>query len=178
MSVRTYKQRQRADTADETRRRILDAVYQRLRDAPTEPVSIEEVAAQAQVSRSTIYLVFGSRVGLFDALADDLRKSGGFERAVDVANDANPRESLLDSIRLSVSIFAEHRDVLRVLYSMSQLAPDAFSGAFQRMGEGRAAGLARYAQRLAERNELRADVTVDDAIHLLWAVAGFEFFDQ
>jgi AcrR family transcriptional regulator len=58
-------------------------VYQRLREAPTEPVSIERVAAMADVSRSTIYLVFGSRAGLFDALGDDLRRKGGFDRPVD-----------------------------------------------------------------------------------------------
>src|SRR4051812_50218880 len=95
MSARKYRQRQRADTADETRRRILDAVYQRLRDAPTEPVSIEEVAALAQVSRSTIYLVFGSRIGLFDALADDLRKSGGFGWGGCVRDGAKPPERMV-----------------------------------------------------------------------------------
>jgi hypothetical protein len=77
-----------------------------------------------------------------------------------------------------VLIFAEHRDVLRVLYSMAQLDPEAVGGAVQRMGEGRAAGLAWLAQRLAAHDPLRSDVTVDAAAHLLWAVTGFEFFDQ
>jgi len=178
MGIRKYEQKQRAEAADETRRRILDSVSQRLREAPTEPVSIERVAAMAGVSRSTIYLVFGSRAGLFDALGEDLRKSGGFERAVDATNAANPRDGLLGSIRLSVSIFAEHRDVLRVLYSMSELDSEAVGGAIQRMGEGRAAGLAWYVRRLAECNELRADLAVEDASHLLWALTGFEYFDQ
>jgi AcrR family transcriptional regulator len=178
MGVRKYEQKQRAEAADETRRRILDSVYQRLRDAPTEPVSIERVAAMAGVSRSTIYLVFGSRAGLFDALGEDLRKSGGFERAVDATKVDNPRASLLESIRLSAWIFAEHRDVLRVLYSMSQLDPDAVGGAIQRMGDGRASGLAWYVEQLAKRNELRAGLTVEDATNVLWALTGFEYFDQ
>jgi AcrR family transcriptional regulator len=178
MGIRKYEQKQRAEAADETRRRILDSVYQRLREAPTEPVSIERVASMAKVSRSTIYLVFGSRAGLFDALGEDLRKSGGFDRAVDATNVDNPRYSFLDSIRASVSIFAKHRDVLRVLYSMSQLDSDAVGGAIQRMGEGRAAGLAWYVEQLAECNELRADLTAEDATHLLWALTGFEYFDQ
>ena len=178
MALRKYEQRQRADAADATRRRILDAVYQRLRDAPAEPVSIERVAALADVSRSTIYLVFGSRAGLFDALGDDLRTKGGFDRPVEAAHDGDPRKSLLDSIRLSVPIFAEHRDVLRVLYSMSQLDPEAVGGAVQRMGEARAAGLSQHARRLARQGHLRADLTAESAAHLLWAVSGFEFFDQ
>ncbi|MEU7899970.1 TetR/AcrR family transcriptional regulator [Nonomuraea sp. NPDC049152] len=178
MATRKYQQRLRADAAEETRRRILDAVYQRLREAPTEPVSIERVAAMAEVSRSTVYLVFGSRAGLFDALGDDLRERGGFDRVADAAGSPDARESLLESIRASVPIFAAHREVLRVLYSMAQLDPEAVGGAVQRMGEARAAGMVWHAHRLAEQNALRADVTVTDAAHLLWAVTGFEFFDQ
>lgn len=178
MATRKYEQRLRADAAEETRRRILDAVYQRLCEAPTEPVSIERVAALAEVSRSTVYLVFGSRAGLFDALGDDLRKRGGFDRAPDVAGNPDARESLRESIRASVPIFAEHREVLRVLYSMAHLDPEAVGGAVQRMGEARAAGMAWHAERLAAQNALRADVTVDEATHLLWVVTSFEFFDQ
>jgi hypothetical protein len=51
-------------------------------------------------------------------------------------------------------------------------------GVIQRLGETRAAGLARHAQRLAEHDALRAGVSVADATHLLWAITGFEFFDQ
>ena len=67
-----YNQRLRAESAAETRQRILDAVAERMRTAPTEPVSIDQVARLAKVARSTIYVVFGSRVGLFEAFAEDL----------------------------------------------------------------------------------------------------------
>ncbi|QNE21536.1 TetR/AcrR family transcriptional regulator [Kribbella qitaiheensis] len=178
MTTRQYEQRLRADTAEVTRRRILDAVYRRLREAPTEAVSIERVAAMAGVSRSTIYLVFGSRAGLFDALGDDLRRRGGFDRTVGSTDRPDARESLRESIRASVPVFASHREVLRVLYSMAQLDPEAVGGAIQRMGEARAAGIAHHTDRLAEQNALRTGVTAAEAANLLWAVTGFEFFDQ
>lgn len=178
MATRKYEQRLRADSAQETRRRVLDAVYQRLREAPTEQVSIERVAAMAGVSRSTVYLMFGSRAGLFDALGEDLRSRGGFDRTADAAGHTDARAGLMASIRASVPIFAAHREVLRVLYSMAQLNPEAVGGAVQRMGEARAAGVTWHAQRLAEQNALRPGVTAVDAVHLLWAVTGFEFFDQ
>ena len=76
--TRKYEQQIRAEAAEETRRRILDAVAQRLREAPTEPLSLDRVARLARVARSTIYLVFGSRAGLFDAFADDLWARTGF----------------------------------------------------------------------------------------------------
>ncbi|WP_329126789.1 TetR/AcrR family transcriptional regulator [Streptomyces sp. NBC_01465] len=178
MAPRKYEQRLRADAAEETRRRILDAVYQRLCEAPTEQVSIERVAAMAGVSRSTVYLVFGSRAGLFDALGDDLRSRGGFDRTADAAGHTDARAGLREAIRTSVPVFAEHRQVLRALYSMAQLDPESVGGAVRRMGEARAAGMAWHAQRLDEQAALRADVTAIDAAHLLWAVTGFEFFDQ
>ncbi|HEY0815767.1 MAG TPA: TetR family transcriptional regulator [Pseudonocardia sp.] len=178
MATRRYQQRLRADAAEDTRRRILDAVYRRLCEAPAEPVSIEQVAAMAAVSRSTVYLVFGSRAGLFDALGDDLRGRGGFNRLADAAGNPDAREGLRDSIRAAVPVFAEHRQVLRALYSMAQLDAASVGGAVERMGEARAAGLAWHARRLDEQHALRADVSVADAAHLLWAVTGFEFFDQ
>jgi AcrR family transcriptional regulator len=153
-------------------------MYQRLCEAPTEPLSIERVARMAEVSRSTIYLVFGSRAGLFDALGNDLRGRGGFDRAADATQETDARKGLFASIRASVPIFAAHREVLRVLYSMAQLDPDAVGGAVQRMADARSAGLAWHAHRLAEQDALRPDVTADEAAHLLWALTGFETFDQ
>jgi AcrR family transcriptional regulator len=178
MAIRKYEQRLRADAAEQTRRRVLDALYERLREAPTEPVSIEGIAAMAHVSRSTVYLVFGSRAGLFDALGDDLRHRGGFDRAADGAGDGDALGALRESIRTAVPIFAEHRQVLRVLYSMAALDPQAVGGVVERMATDRATGLAWHVERLTEQGVLRPGVTPADATHLLWAVTGFEFFDQ
>jgi AcrR family transcriptional regulator len=52
VSPRRYRQRQRAEAAAETRRRILDAVLQRLEETPSRAVSVDQVARMAGVSRS------------------------------------------------------------------------------------------------------------------------------
>ena len=54
MGTRKYEQRLRADSAEQTRRTVLDAVYEQLRIAPSRPVSVEQVARAAGVSRSTV----------------------------------------------------------------------------------------------------------------------------
>ncbi|WP_317762852.1 TetR/AcrR family transcriptional regulator [Rhodococcus opacus] len=179
MATRKYEQRLRAEAAEETRRNILDAVYDRLRRAPSTPVSVEQVARAAGVSRSTVYLVFGSRAGLFDALTTDLWwHRAGFQAVVDAVEHPDAREHLRGGIDSGVRVFAAHRDVFRALFSMAQLDADAVGGAIARIEENRAGGMAHLAQRLAEQEVLRPEVTVDEAADLLWLLASFDSFDQ
>ena len=66
----------RARRAEQTRRRILDAMPSAA-ESPSHAVSVDRVAKEAGVARSTIYLVFGSRAGLFDAFGEELMERGG-----------------------------------------------------------------------------------------------------
>lgn len=178
MATRKYEQRLRAEAAEQTRQAILDAVYERLRVAPSKPVSVEEVARAAGVARSTVYLVFGSRAGLFDALAADLWwHRAGFQQVVDAVAHADAREHLRGGLRGGVRVFAAHRDVFRALFSMADLDADAVGAAITRIEDNRAGGMAHLAQRLAEQQVLRPDVTLDEAAHVLWLLASFDSFD-
>jgi AcrR family transcriptional regulator len=177
MATRRYEQRLRADSAEETRRRILDAVDRLLRAAPEEPLSIDQVAKAAKVARSTVYLIFGSRAGLFDALAEDLLRRSGFERIVQAVGEADAREHLRGGLRGGVAMFAAERDVLRVLVSMSQVDGSDLGAAVRRVEQDRAGGMAYLAQRLAEQDLLRPDVSQEEAAHLLWLLTSFDSFD-
>jgi AcrR family transcriptional regulator len=177
MATRKYEQRLRAEAAQETRRRILDALAVRLREAPSAPVSIDYIARMAGVARSTVYLIFGSRAGLFDALGEDLLQRGGFERMIRASEHPDALEGLRGGIRGIVLMYAANRDVLRTLFSMALLDADAVGGVVQRMDEGRANGMAYHAQRLAEQGVLRPDVTVEEAADLLWLLTSFDSFD-
>ncbi|NBE99782.1 TetR/AcrR family transcriptional regulator [Nonomuraea sp. KC401] len=177
MATRKYEQRLRAEAAQETRRRILDAVYQRLREAPSEPVSIDRIARMARVARPTVYLVFGSRAGLFDAVGADLLQRGGFDRMLQASAHPDAREALRGAIHAIVEMYAAHRDVLRVLASMALLDTAAVGGAVQRMEQGRATGMAELAQHLDKQGSLRPDVTLDQATDLLWLLTSFDSFD-
>lgn len=177
MAARKYEQRLRAETAEATRRRILDAVYQRLREAPTEPVSLDQVARLARVARSTIYLVFGSRAGLFAAFSEDLWQRSGLAELTRAVAHRDAREHLRGGIRASTQMYAAERDVYRLLFSMAQLDPEAHGGVIAIQEQNRVGGMAHLAQRLADQNRLRADVSVEQATHVLWVLAGFDTFD-
>ena len=177
MPTRRYEQRLRAESVAETRRRILDAVYERLREAPTEPVGVGRVAELAGVARSTVYLIFKSRAGLFDALTADLYERSGYSRLLEAVRVDDAWESVHGGIRAGVQIFASDRDAFRALHSMEALDPEAVGGTIRRIEERRAEGMAWAARRLREQGYLRPGVSSSDAAHILWIQASFEAFD-
>jgi len=178
MATRRYEQRIRAQSAEETRRRILDAVHRRLREAPAQRVGLDRIAREAGVSRSTIYLVFGSRAGLFDALLEEVYERGGQERLLEAVEHPDAREHLRRGLRAGAQMFAADRDVFRALFSMAALDEEAVGGTMRRTERRRARGMARLARHLAEQDVLRPDVTVEEAGNVLWLLASFDAFDQ
>lgn len=176
MPTREYKQRLRAESAAETRQRILVAVADRMRTAPTEPVSIDQVARLAKVSRSTIYVVFGSRAGLFEAFAEDLWERTGLADLSQATKSADALEHLRGAMRAACRMFAGDLDVYRVLFTMARLDPDAVGQVIERTESDRKHGMKRLAMRLAEDGYLRDDITVEQALDLLWVLGSFDAF--
>ena len=112
---------------------------------------LDRIARLARVARPTVYLVFGSRAGLFEAVGADLLERGGFGRILQAAARPDAREALREGIAAIVEMYAAHRDVVRVLSSMALLDAAAVGGAIQRMEQGRARGMVHLAQRLADQ---------------------------
>jgi AcrR family transcriptional regulator len=177
MATRRYEQRRRAQTAEETRRRVLDAVYQQLREAPAQPVSVDRIARTAGVARSTVYVIFGSRAGLFDAFSADLLERGGFDRVLEAIADPDPRVTVREGIAGGVHTFAAHRDVFRALMSMAALDPDAVGGAMERSEAKRARGMLWLARRLSRHGHLRDGLGTKRAADRLWVLTSFDAFD-
>jgi AcrR family transcriptional regulator len=177
MSKRPYRQQLRAEAAEETRQRILGALYERLREAPAEQVSVEEIAQRARVSRSTVYLVFGSRGDLFDALTESLLAGAGYDRIQEAVVHPDARETLRGGLEGSVRMYAAHHDVLRVLYAAGKLDPDGAGRAITRSERRRYESMGWLAARLQAQEYLRPDVTPEHAAHVIWLLASFDAYD-
>jgi AcrR family transcriptional regulator len=175
--TRAYEQKARAESAAETRRRILDGVYGCLREEPSTPPSVGEIARRSGVARSTVYLAFGSRAGLFDAFAQELWQRSGLPNLQEAVNVPDAREGVLGGIRAGVDIFAADRDVFNALFAMTKLDPDAVGGAVERIEARRAEGMAWGSRRLARQKQLKPGVSAGRAAHVLWLVASFDAFD-
>jgi AcrR family transcriptional regulator len=174
---RKYEQQIRAETAEETRRRILDAVAQRMREAPTEPPTVDQVAKLARVARSTIYLIFGSRSGLFDAFTEDLAARTGLADLTRAVAHRDARRHLREGVAAACRMYAQDLPVYRVLFAMNHLDPASLGGAVKRMEQRRSGGMEYLARRLFEDQALRDDLTVADAIDMLWVLCSFDTFD-
>jgi len=175
--TRAYEQTARAESVAETRRHILDGVYECLRQEPSTPPSVGEIARRAGVARSTVYLAFGSRAGLFDAFTQELWQRSGMPNLREAVNVPDARDGILGGIRAGVDIFAADRDVFNALFAMTKLDSDAVGGAVDRIERRRADGMAWGARRLAGQKQLKPGVSAKRAAHVLWLVASFDAFD-
>jgi AcrR family transcriptional regulator len=177
MDKRRYRQRARARSAVETRRRILDAARDTLERGPLGALSVEEVARAAGVSRSTVYLLYGSRAGLFDALARFLRDEAGFDELVAAFGRPDALDALRSAQRAAVTMYAMLPHLARALFTLAAIDPDAVA-AVQAIEDGRRPGQAHLARALAEQGYLRDDVSIEEATDMLTVITSFQAFDE
>ncbi|HEX5014822.1 MAG TPA: helix-turn-helix domain-containing protein [Candidatus Limnocylindrales bacterium] len=177
MDKRRYVQRVRAEAADATRRRILDAARATLERGPSGALRVDEVARSAGVSRSTVYLLYGSRAGLFDALARYLRDEAGFDNLLHEFRRPDALEAMRGAQRAAVAMYATMPELARALFTLGAIDPDAVA-AVRAIEDGRRPGQAAIAGRLAAQGYLRDGVSVDEATDMLTVITSFQAFDE
>jgi len=173
---RPYEQRRRAESAEQTRRRIIETVLELLHESPSEPISVERIAAAAGVARSTIYAIFSSRAGLFEAVGAHVH-GPAYQRLLKAVQHPEAIEHLRGGIRAASEMLAANRDTYRVLYAMGQLGEEILGGEVRRWGEERAIGMGKVVRHLDEEGLLREDLTRKQAVDVLWMLSSFESFD-
>jgi len=174
---RSYQQKARADSAADTRRRIIDVTRELLTRAPLESVSLPAIAEEAEVARSTVYTIFGSREGLMVAVAEDLLERGGFARIGQALRGPDVVRAFEISMDVAMELYSQEHAVSQALLSLSAVDRDASSAA-ARLNFGRREGMRKLAQRMHDQGVLRDDVTVDEAADVLWIITSFETFEQ
>jgi AcrR family transcriptional regulator len=177
MDKRQYVQRARAESSDATRRRILAAARASLERGPLGALRVDEIARSAGVSRSTVYVLYGSRAGLFDALARLLRDEAGFEALIDEFRRPDALEAMRGAQRAAVRMYAKLPHLARALFTLGAIDPDAVA-AVRAIEDGRRPGQADIARRLARQGYLRSDVSVDEATDILTVITSFQAFDE
>ena len=174
---RSYNQKARAESAAETRRRVIAVTRDLLTRSPLESVSLPAIAAEAGVARSTVYTIFGSREGLMVAVAEDLLERGGFARIGQALRGPDVVRAFEVSMDVAMELYSQEHEVSWALLSLAAVDRDASSAA-ARLNFGRRDGMRKIAQRMHDQGVLRDDVTVDEAADVLWLITSFETFAQ
>jgi AcrR family transcriptional regulator len=174
---RQYVQRARAESAERTRLQVLAAARAAVLADGRLEFSLGDIAAAADVARSTVYATFGSRTGLLAALGDESLRAAGLETVIAAYQQPDPVVALDDSLRVSCRMYgADHRVFARLLM-LRDIDPEA-AEPLARTQSDRAFGMISLAGRLAAAGALRSDVSVERAADVLWVLTGFWTFDE
>lgn len=95
-TTRTYTMRARAEQAQQTRDRILDAVLSLVDEVPLAACTLPAIADRAEVSVQTVLRVFGSREGLSEAALERRLPAVLAERPADPNDRRRSIEALID----------------------------------------------------------------------------------
>src|ERR1051326_4325815 len=163
--ARTYRMKARAESAAETRRRVIEGARAAIVEGPTPSLSMADVAARAGVARSTLYDTFGSRGGLVGAVMVDLSLRAGFERVLELFNLPDAAEGIRQALPAGVRMIGSDYELQRRVGVLAQLDPDV-RAALEISARHRAGGMRYQAGRLAEQGRLRPGVTIDEAAAL------------
>lgn len=138
--------------------RILEAARNHFYAHGLERASVDAIAAEAAVSKMTIYSHFGSKEGLFEAVVQDRtdRVMGG-SAGVEAMDPLQPRKALLAVGEQFLALTREEQTLgkFRSLYGAASSQPEACQ-AFYRQGPERLNHeLAAYLRRASEAGTLK-----------------------
>jgi AcrR family transcriptional regulator len=176
--TRTYRLGQREATVAQTRARIVVAARDLLASSEGfAGFTVDAVAARAGVARMTVFNQFGSKIGLLEALFDDLAARGLVERLRTAFMRPEPREALADFIAAFGGFWQSDRLVIRRIRGMVALDVD-FEKAVNARDERRRQGLRTLMGRLAEQYGKPAPAAHEEVVTILHTLTSFETFDS
>lgn len=114
----------RAEKAAATRRRILDGARVLLREGRFHDASMEALAAQAGVTRVTLYRTFGSKRDLLEAIAWDLLAGARLDLVDQAHAQPEVRDALRQVLRANCQMFAGLAEAMPLALELARSDPD------------------------------------------------------
>ena len=173
---RSYQSPARQQQADDTRRRIVDAARTCFLAQGYAETTIEAIAVEASVAVPTVYAAFGSKKGVLAEILHQARFGPEYQAILREAQaTTNPADRLRLTAKIVRQIYAgEHREIT-LLRGAAMVAPE-----LAKAGESRESGRLKSQQinvdALVASDSLRADLTPEQAVDVLWAFTSREFY--
>ncbi|MBO0802764.1 MAG: TetR/AcrR family transcriptional regulator [Nocardiopsaceae bacterium] len=141
-------------------------------------LGLEAVADRAQVTRVTIYRQFGSRLGLLEAIAEDLSARSGIVHAMrQVAAASDAASAFRALVHELCRFWASDPGLLRRLVSLDAVDPDA-RDLIQRREDWTYRQVAATVERLAAEDRVLEPFDALTAAAVVSAVTSFQSCDE
>ena len=174
---RSYRLGQRQAAVDEKRAKVIAAARELiLSERALAGFSVDAVAKQSGVARMTVYNQFGGKIGLLEALFDDLAVRGRIHQVADALQKDEPLDALNDFITVFGYFWTADRMLIKRLHAMMTLDFEVAKAHAARQ-ERRRDGLRVIVERLHEKYGFRADLPFEEIIEIVNTLTGFETFD-
>ena len=174
---RRYTLRKRAQASEETRQRIVAAACSLLEHAGYHQVSLDELAQAAGVSRQTIYVQFGSKGGVLQAVAEYIEHASLENLMPELLASPTPLAAFRHACERIVAFFAQNAAILRNL--QAQTIYDVEFAAFLRSKQNEIwHNTRRSIEWLALEEGHPSGWSIDEATDWLWMLSSFEMYDK
>lgn len=161
-----------------TRARVLAAARELiLGENALSGFSMEAVARQAGVTRMTVYQRFGSKLGLLEALFDEMGMRGGLRETLPAAfAQSDPMNALQAYIEAFCDFWGSDRALNRRLRGFAALDQE-FEAAISSRNERRHHAFEMLLRRLSGHGIAPLLAESEELIQTLLALTGFGFYD-
>lgn len=173
---RRYTSRVRADSAEDTRKRILDAARSLFGRRGIDRVTIADIGARAGVAGSTVYAIFKSKTGIIRALMEQALFGGRFQSAQEhLAGVTDPVELVALTPRVARAIYESESLELGLLRNASGFSPELrkVEEEFERI---RYDMQERRLRLLFDSGQARKQLSFDEARRVLWMLTSREVY--
>jgi len=177
LSPRPYNLGKRQESAGQTRARIVEAARELLMASDGfSSFTMEAVARQAGVARMTVYYQFESKVGLLEAVSDDLARRGHMERLAEVFSQPAALLALEKFVETFARFWGADRVVTRRLRALAALDTD-FEQVVRRRDGWRHNIVQALAGRFATEYGRPPPEQIEQTAAQLYTITSFESFD-
>lgn len=183
---RRYNSSRRQAQAAQTREDVLTAARDLFLEHGYAGTTLAAVASAAGVVVETVYRGFKGKAGLFRAVVEAAVAGGAVRATVSVEerpavraviDETDPHRQIERYVATQPGIHARMGPLMRVLSGAAATDPD-LAPVQQEMEEFRLVGLGRFAQLLADRGALRAELSAEQARDVLWTLCSHATYDQ
>jgi AcrR family transcriptional regulator len=173
--MRAYRTRSRPSKSQRTRARIQEVVFEMLEAGRFHDSTMEEIAAEAGISRATLYQHFRSRVDLVDAICETFAVNPELVGAKSAVGIVDPVVALDQTIASSMRFWASVDGVLRELYGVVALDPAA-AELVRRQREDRRSAMRPLAHNLHASRASRPGLSEARILERLMVMTSYETY--